>query len=37
VLEVVPGSHLFPFTHAATVAARVSAFLDQPPVLQAAA
>lgn len=29
-LEIVPGSHLFPFTHAATVAARISAFLDQP-------
>ncbi|WP_188235818.1 alpha/beta fold hydrolase [Sphingopyxis sp. LK2115] len=37
VLEVVPGSHLFPFTHAAAIAARVSAFLDQPPALQAAA
>jgi pimeloyl-ACP methyl ester carboxylesterase len=31
VLEVVPGSHLFPFTHAAAVAARITAFLDQPP------
>ncbi|PZQ20352.1 MAG: alpha/beta hydrolase [Sphingopyxis macrogoltabida] len=30
VLEVVPGSHLFPFTHAASVAARISAFLDRP-------
>lgn len=28
-LEVVPGSHLFPFTHAAAVSARISAFLDQ--------
>jgi pimeloyl-ACP methyl ester carboxylesterase len=36
VLEVVPGSHLFPFTHAGTVAARISAFLERPP-LQAAA
>lgn len=37
VLEVVPGSHLFPFTHAATVAARISAFLDQKSAHQAAA
>lgn len=38
VLEVVPGSHLFPFTHAANIAARISAFLDQPqPDRQAAA
>lgn len=37
VLEVVAGSHLFPFTHAAAVASRISAFLDQPPRLQAAA
>jgi pimeloyl-ACP methyl ester carboxylesterase len=29
-LEIVPGSHLFPFTHAAPVAARIRAFLDQP-------
>ncbi len=29
VLEVVQGSHLFPFTHAAATAARISAFLDQ--------
>lgn len=29
-LEIVPGSHLFPFTHAASVAARIRAFLDQP-------
>ncbi|MGB3846584.1 MAG: alpha/beta fold hydrolase [Sphingopyxis sp.] len=36
-IEVVPGSHLFPFTHAATVAARISAFLDQPAAEQAAA
>ena len=37
VLEVVPGSHLFPFTHAAAVAARISAFLDQPATGQQAA
>ena len=37
VLEVVPGSHLFPFTHAAAISARVSAFLDQPERAQAAA
>lgn len=38
VLEVVPGSHLFPFTHAAAVAARISAFLDpSAPGQQAAA
>lgn len=36
-IEVVPGSHLFPFTHAATVAARISAFLDAPAAAQAAA
>lgn len=30
VLEVVPGSHLFPFTHAASIATRISAFLDAP-------
>lgn len=29
-LELVPGSHLFPFTRAASVAARISGFLDQP-------
>lgn len=29
-LEEMPGSHLFPFTHAARVAARLSDFLDQP-------
>ncbi|HWW57917.1 MAG TPA: alpha/beta hydrolase [Sphingopyxis sp.] len=29
-LEVVPGSHLFPFTHAEAISARISAFLDQP-------
>lgn len=29
-LEMVPGSHLFPFTHAASVAARITAFLDAP-------
>lgn len=28
VLELVPGSHLFPFTHATDVAARITAFLD---------
>ena len=37
VLEVVPGSHLFPFTHAAVISARISAFLDQPVRAQAAA
>ncbi|MBL0915929.1 MAG: alpha/beta fold hydrolase [Sphingopyxis sp.] len=37
VLEAVPGSHLFPFTHAADVAARISSFLDQPGAAQAAA
>ena len=37
VLEVVPGSHLFPFTHAAAIAARISAFLDAPAAEQAAA
>lgn len=42
VLEVVPGSHLFPFTHAATISARISAFLDRassdrPGTSQAAA
>lgn len=36
-LEVVPGSHLFPFTHAAKVAKRISDFLDRPDVRQAAA
>ncbi len=36
-LEVVPGSHLFPFTHAATISVRISAFLDQPERAQAAA
>lgn len=35
VVEVVPGSHLFPFTHAAATAARISAFLDQGPAQQA--
>lgn len=30
-LEVVPGSHLFPFTHAADISLRISAFLDQQP------
>lgn len=37
VLEVVPGSHLFPFTHAAAVAARISAFLDPSATGQQAA
>ncbi|SKB84132.1 alpha/beta fold hydrolase [Sphingopyxis flava] len=37
VLEAMPGSHLFPFTHAAAVAARITAFLDQPKPAQAAA
>ncbi|WP_260582518.1 alpha/beta fold hydrolase [Sphingopyxis sp. PET50] len=36
-LEVVPGSHLFPFTHAAKVADRISDFLDAPAAEQAAA
>ena len=30
VLEMMPGSHLFPFRHAATVAARIRVFLDAP-------
>ena len=37
VLEVVPGSHLFPFTHAAAVAARISAFLEPSATGQQAA
>lgn len=37
VLEVVPGSHLFPFTHAAAVSARISAFLDSSDSAQQAA
>ncbi|MGR4891337.1 alpha/beta fold hydrolase [Sphingopyxis sp. LARHCG72] len=36
-LELVPGSHLFPFTHAAAISSRISAFLDQPTAAQAAA
>ena len=37
-LEVVPGSHLFPFTHAADISARISSFLEAPPdAAQAAA
>lgn len=28
VLEAVPGSHLFPFTHAPAISARINAFLD---------
>ena len=34
VLEVVPGSHLFPFTHAADISLRISAFLDQPAAVE---
>lgn len=30
-LAVMPGSHLFPFTHAAKVAERISGFLDRAP------
>ena len=37
VLEVVRGSHLFPFTHAAAISARISACLDQPAQARAAA
>lgn len=37
VLEEVAGSHLFPFTHAAGIAKRISAFLDATPAQQAAA
>lgn len=37
VLETVPGSHLFPFTHAADISLRISAFLDQPEAKRAAA
>jgi pimeloyl-ACP methyl ester carboxylesterase len=37
VLEVVPGSHLFPFTHAAKIAERISDFLDRAEAAQAAA
>ncbi|MGH6650290.1 MAG: alpha/beta fold hydrolase, partial [Sphingopyxis sp.] len=37
VLEVVPGSHMFPFTHAANIAERISDFLDAPMGQQAAA
>jgi pimeloyl-ACP methyl ester carboxylesterase len=37
VLEVVPGSHLFPFTHAADISARISAFLDSSTSGQQAA
>ncbi len=36
-VEIVPGSHLFPFTHAAATAARISAFLDPAQAQQAAA
>jgi len=36
-LELVPGSHLFPFTHAAAISERISAFLGQPAKAQAAA
>ena len=37
VLEIVPGSHLFPFTHAARTAARIRAFLDESVTRRAAA
>jgi pimeloyl-ACP methyl ester carboxylesterase len=37
VLEMVPGSHLFPFTRAATIATRISVFLDQPAMARQAA
>lgn len=37
VLEVVPGAHMFPFTHAAAIAERISDFLDAPAGQQAAA
>ena len=36
-LEVVKGSHLFPFTHAADIAERISGFLDDPAAAQVAA
>ena len=36
-LEMVPGSHLFPFTHAAAISGRISAFLDRSPAGQQAA
>ena len=36
-LEMVPGSHLFPFTHAAAISVRISAFLDQQTSGQQAA
>ena len=36
-LEVVKGSHLFPFTHAAAIAERISGFLNEPAAAQAAA
>src|SRR3546814_16434854 len=36
-LEVVPGSHLFPFNHAAAVAVRIREFLDRPAARQVAA
>ncbi len=37
VLEVVAGSHMFPFTHATKIAERISDFLDAPMGQQAAA
>jgi len=36
-LETMPGSHLFPFTHAAEVAARIRAFLEEAGAAQDAA
>lgn len=36
-LEVVQGAHMFPFTHAAKIAGRISDFLDAPAGQQAAA
>jgi pimeloyl-ACP methyl ester carboxylesterase len=37
VLEVVPGSHMFPFTHASAISERIGAFLDHPAAAGAAA
>ncbi|MBL0768162.1 alpha/beta fold hydrolase [Sphingopyxis sp. DHUNG17] len=36
-IETVPGSHLFPFAHAARTASRISEFLDQPAAERRAA